>query len=92
MVLITLTTECRNCAKLFNVMYGSFFVGKNFSSKLLLKIRRHVISNDFEAFIADGSMYRKDNSKRLELETLENVTPSAISSVEYAIKRREQDS
>ena len=73
-------------------MYGSFFVGKNFSSKLLLKIRRYVISNDFESFIADGSIYKKDNSKRLELETLQNVTPSAGSGINMQSKDKEQDS
>eukprot|EP00944_MAST-04C_sp_MAST-4C-sp1_P001506 g1506.t1 len=86
------TTECTNCTKLFNVMYGSFFVGKNFSSKLLLKIRRHVISNDFESFIADGSIYKKDGSKRLELETLQNVTPSAISGFNMQLNDKDQDS
>ena len=86
------TAECTNCAKLFNVMYGSFFVGKNFSSKLLLKIRRYVISNDFESFIADGSIYKKDDSKRLEPETLQNVPPSAGSGINMQSKDKEQDS
>ena len=70
------TKECKDPGKLFDAMYGTLFYGKNFSSKLLLKIRRHVISNDEFFFIADGSFYLKNKDERIALETLKNVTPA----------------
>jgi hypothetical protein len=79
------TKNCTDANILFDTMYGNLFYGKNFSSKLLLKIRRHVISNDDFFFIAENSFYLKNEIERMELETLKTVTPPTRSGTSSCI-------
>ena len=68
------TMECKDVEKLMKASYGPLFTGKNFSSKLLLKVRRHVLKHDTDFFEGKTA----DEVDRDALEKMSCASPSSM--------------
>ena len=66
--------ECKDVEKLMKASYGPLFTGKNFSSKLLLKVRRHVLKHDTDFFEGKTA----DEVDRDALEKMSCASPSSM--------------
>jgi hypothetical protein len=70
------TIECTDAEALFRAAYGTMFMGRNFSSKMLLKVRRHVLKHDRDFFSGRSS-------KEVDRDALEKLSCQSPSSLRY---------